>query len=163
MKHPFFRSVKSQLALLVMISLLPVLAIFVYTALDRRSKVIEDAKANALQVVRDVAFQQKQVAETTRHLLMTVTKVPDVRNQNAPACNKLFGELLNENPVYADIFSANADGLIFSSGRPFMPYNVSKRKFFGYGADKGLYSGRIYCGRDHETIGTPICIPGSRR
>ena len=130
MKHPFFRSVKSQLALLVMISLLPVLAIFVYTALDRRSKVIEDAKANALQVVRDVAFQQKQVAETTRHLLMTVTKVPDVRNQNAPACNKLFGELLNENPVYADIFSANAGGLIFSSGRPFMPYNVSKRKFF---------------------------------
>ena len=91
---------------------------------------IGDAKENALSVVNDVAFQQRQVAESTRQLLMTLTKVPDVRNQNIPACNRLFGELVKANPLYADIFAANADGLILSSGRPFVPYNIKERKYF---------------------------------
>jgi len=130
MSKQFFRSVKAQLLLLVLISLVPVLAIFVYTAIKSNNQVIEDAKENALSVVDDVAFQQRQVAESTRQLLMTLTKVPDVRNQNIPACNILFGELVKVNPLYADIFAANADGLILSSGRPFVPYNIKERKYF---------------------------------
>jgi PAS domain S-box-containing protein len=130
MNKQFFRSVKAQLLLLVLISLVPVLAIFVYTAINSNNQVIEDAKENALSVVNDVALQQRQVAESTRQLLMTLTKVPDVRNQNIPSCNKLFGELVKANPLYAAIFAANADGLILSSGRSFVPYNIKERKYF---------------------------------
>jgi PAS domain S-box-containing protein len=130
MNKQFFRSVKAQLALLVLISLVPVLVIFIYTAIKSNNQVIEDAKEDALSVVNDVAFQQRQVTESTRQLLMTLTKVHDVRNQNIPSCNRIFGELVKANPLYADIFAANADGLILSSGRPFVPYNIKERKYF---------------------------------
>jgi len=130
MNKQFLRSVKAQLTLLVLISLIPVLAILTYTAIERKNQAIENIKEEALQIVSDIAFQQRQVAESTRQLLMTLTKVPDVRNQNRYASNKTFGELLKENPLYADIFAANAEGLIISSGRSFVPYNIKERKYF---------------------------------
>jgi PAS domain S-box-containing protein len=106
------------------------LAILIYTAIDRRNLAIENVKEEALQIVSDIASQQRQVTESTRQLLMTLTKVPDIRNQNIPACNRIFGELIKANPLYADIFVTNAEGLIISSGRPFVPYNVKERKYF---------------------------------
>lgn len=130
MNKQFFRTVKAQLILLVLISLIPVLAILTYTAIDRRNMTIEDIKEEALQIASDISSQQRQVAESTRQLLMTLTKVPDVRNQNISASNRTFRELLNENPLYADIFTTNADGLILSSGRSFVPYSVRERKYF---------------------------------
>ncbi len=66
------------------------LAILTYTAIDRRNMAIEDIKEEALQIASDIASQQRQVAESTRQLLMTLTKVPDVKTKTYPPQTELL-------------------------------------------------------------------------
>jgi archaellum component FlaF (FlaF/FlaG flagellin family) len=51
----------SRLVLLVLISLLPALGIIVYSGLDRSSREIEDAKSDALEAVKSLAYEHERV------------------------------------------------------------------------------------------------------
>ncbi len=57
-------------------------------------------------------------------------RCPDVQNLNLPACNRLFGKLLKDNPLYSNIFLANDRGMLVASAKPFTPFSVEHRKFF---------------------------------
>ena len=130
MRFSFFRSIRSQLLLLVFISVFPALAIVIYSGLERQHHDIEDAKDSAIRVVQSLAIDHEHTVESTRKLLITLAKSPAVQNKNASACSKLFGSFIKENPVYGNIFAANAEGTIFSSSLPFTPHTVKNRKFF---------------------------------
>jgi PAS domain S-box-containing protein len=125
-----FASIRTHLLLLVLISLLPALGIVVYSGLDRRYRDIEEAKANALRVAQSLAYDHERTVEGTRLLLMTLAKLPDVQNRSVQACNRLFAQLLRENPLYANIFAATAEGMIFSSAITVKPYTIKERKYF---------------------------------
>jgi len=79
-RFPFFRTIRSHLLLLVLISVLPALGIIIYSGLDRSFREIEDAKSDVLGVVRGLAYEHERVMESTRQFLMTLAKIPDIRN-----------------------------------------------------------------------------------
>jgi PAS domain S-box-containing protein len=68
--------------------------------------------------------------ESTRQFLSTLAQLPDVRNQNAAACNRFFRTIHTENPMYTTILAADAKGDVFANALPFTPYNVKRRKYF---------------------------------
>ncbi|MBI4633379.1 MAG: PAS domain S-box protein [Deltaproteobacteria bacterium] len=130
MKYSFFRSIRTQLLILVLLSVLPALGIVIYSGFDRQRRDIENAKGDALRVLQSFASDHERTVESTRQLLMTLAQLPDVQNQNAPACSRLFASLLKENPFFANISAATSEGMVFANALPFTPHRVKERKYF---------------------------------
>jgi PAS domain S-box-containing protein len=128
--NSLFGSIRTQLLLLVLISVLPALGIVLYSGLTIQNKDIQRAENDAMRVVHTLAYDHERIVESTRQLLIALARFPDVQNQDAKACNRLFAELLKENPIYANIFSATAEGMVFSNARPFKPHSIKERKYY---------------------------------
>jgi PAS domain S-box-containing protein len=109
---------------------LPALGIVIYSGVTRLQSDIEVAQNDALIVLQSLAYDHERSVESTRQFLMTLAKLPDVQNQNAPACNKLFRVLHKENPIYTTILMSNTEGIVFANALPFTPYSVKQRKYF---------------------------------
>src|SRR4030042_2981791 len=77
MRVLFLRTIRSHLLLLVLISVLPALGIIIYSGLDRSSREIEDAKSDALEAVKSLAYEQEPVMGSTRMFLMPLAQIPD--------------------------------------------------------------------------------------
>ncbi|HVO67642.1 MAG TPA: PAS domain S-box protein [Syntrophales bacterium] len=130
MKFSLFRSIRTQLLLIVLLAALPALVIVIYSGVTRLQSDTETAQTDAMRVLQSLAYDYEHSVESTRQFLMTLAKLPDVRNQNGAACNKLFRELLKENPVYTTVLAADAEGMVFANALSFSPYSVKQRKYF---------------------------------
>jgi len=104
----------------------------IYTGLDRCYRETEEAKSDALQVVKNFSYNHECAIESARQFLMTLAKMPDIQNLNVTQSNKLLGELLKQNPLYSSLFVVNARGFVHSSSHPMpsIPINVMQRKYF---------------------------------
>ncbi len=129
MKFPVFRSIRNHLLILVIISVLPALGIIINSGLVRQYNDMEGARKDAQRLIQNLALDHERTIASTRQFLMTLAQLPDVQNQNAPACNKLFRKLHKENPLYATIFAATAEGMVFSNALPFSPFSIRNRKY----------------------------------
>lgn len=130
MTYSVFRSIRTKLFLLVLISVVPALGIILHSGLKIQQKDIGQSENDALRVVQMLANDLDRAVESTRQFLMALARFPDVQKQDAESCNRLFGELLRENPIYANIFSVTAEGWVFSNALPFTPHSIKERKYF---------------------------------
>ena len=132
MRFPFFRTIRTQLLILVFISILPALGIIIYSGINRSYHEIENAKSDALGIVKSFAYDIERCVESTRQFLVTLAKIPDIQNLNVPAGNRLLVELLKQNPLYITLFVVNAQGILTSSGTllPTTPLSLETRKYF---------------------------------
>ena len=130
MRFLFLRTIRSHLLLLVLISVLPALGIIIYSGLDRSSREIEDAKSDALEAVKSLAYEHERVMGSTRQFLMTLAKIPDIQKLNITASNQLLEGLLKQNLLYGGIFVLNAQGILCSSAPPFKQTSMVSSKFF---------------------------------
>jgi hypothetical protein len=55
---------------------------FVYSGLDRLFLEIEGAKSDALRVIKSFSYDHEHAVESTLQFLMTLAKVPDIKNLN---------------------------------------------------------------------------------
>ncbi|MBI5601807.1 MAG: PAS domain S-box protein [Deltaproteobacteria bacterium] len=133
MKFSFFKTVRMHLLLLVLISILPALGIIIYSGIERSTHAIDMARSEALRVVQDLAHDHEGAVESTRQFLMTLAKVPEIRNLQKGGSNQLLEELQKQNLLYGNIFVTNAQGiLVSSSAAPLSPAPISlaSGKFF---------------------------------
>ena len=130
MKLPFFKSVRYQLIFIVLVSILPALGIILYSGLVLKKEAIREAERDLLELMDHLAQEQQRVEESVRQLLMTVAQLPEVRNLNTAACDRLLGRLLIQNPVYANLFLANGKGTLVASALPYRTHSIADRKYF---------------------------------
>ncbi len=126
----FLKSIRFQLLLLVIVSMLPALAIVIYTGIDRRTSDIENEKWRIISAVQDLSQEHEHALASTRQLVKTLAMLPEVQKRQVEACNLLFAGLLKENSLYANIFAADAAGNVFAGARPFTSFNIRDRKFY---------------------------------
>ena len=128
----FFKTIRVRLLFLVLISLLPALGIIVYSGLDRLFHEIEGAKSDALRAVKSFSYDHERAVESTRQFLMTLAKVPDIKNLDVVKSSRLLKELLKQNPSYAALFVVNAQGILHASATPLplTPFSFEQKKFF---------------------------------
>lgn len=137
---PFCKSIRFQLLLLVVISILPALAIIVFSGIERRVENIGEVQRNLDNAVYGLAREHERNVASTRHFLITLAMLPQVQNRRAEDCNRLFKSLLKENPLYANIFAADAGGKVFAGALPFKPFLIQNRKFYRDVMRTGLFA-----------------------
>jgi len=80
---PFCKSIRFQLLLLVVISILPALAIIVFSGIERRVENIGEVQRNLDNAVYGLAREHERNVVSTRQFLITLAMLPQVQNRRA--------------------------------------------------------------------------------
>jgi PAS domain S-box-containing protein len=125
-------SIRKKLQVLLLVVFLPAVAVIVATGLNQRRSEIEEARSNALLMVKSLTAQQEQIASSTQTILTLLAQLPAVQSLDAKECNDLFGEIHRRFPVYSVILVATPDGNVFAASMPIKPgtINLADRKHF---------------------------------
>jgi C4-dicarboxylate-specific signal transduction histidine kinase len=123
-------SIRTLLYVLVLISILPALGVVLYSGLEEYRHRTEDTFDDALTQIRMLSYQEELLVVSTRQLLITLAKTPQVQHQDLPACKLIFEKLVQENPVYSNILVVRLDGLVVAMAAHSPPFSIEKRKYF---------------------------------
>ena len=126
-----FASLRSRAIFLVLLTVLPLLALTLHSYFNQRQQAIREVQRDELVAARNLATLQETLINSTRQLLATVSRLPQVQRLDRNGCNALFDELLKQNPHYAVIGGADPEGWTFASAPPVAaPVNVADRLWF---------------------------------
>jgi len=118
---PFWRfgswSVRSTLVLLIFLAVIPAIGVTLWTGIHMRRQAAEYAVEDALRLARLTASHEGKIIEATRHLLMVLAVVPEIRDAAGPRCNTLLGAVLQTYPQYANVSLIDPQGLVICSAR----------------------------------------------
>ena len=70
---------RSRAIILVLLAILPVLALNLYSYFDQRERAIREVQRDELVTARNLATLQETLIGTTRQLLMTLARLPQVQ------------------------------------------------------------------------------------
>ena len=124
-------SLRSRAIILVLLAILPVLALTLYSYFDQRERAIREVQRDELVAARNLATLQETLIGTTRQLLMTLARLPQVQRRDRDACDALFAGVLAQCPYYAILAAADPEGQVFASAPEAKgPVNIADRLFF---------------------------------
>ena len=124
------KSIRIQLLVLIIAAVLPAAGIISYTNIERQRHDIDNAKDEAMIMLHGLAIDHESMVELSRRFLMTLTRLPAVRNRDSAACTMLFRVLLKDNPQYSVIFASDVEGRVFASALPSGNISIKQRKYF---------------------------------
>ncbi len=134
MKMKFLSSlpIRKKLLLLVAAAILPALGIILYTGIDNRNSELASAKREIMLLAQSLAAQQDQTVIGIKQILLTLALLPEVKNLDVKACNDIFADILERNPIYSTIGAVTPDGNVFAASAPFISgsINIADRKHF---------------------------------
>ncbi len=105
-----FSSLRSRLVLLVLIGVVPVFVLILYSAERHRQLTSNQVKNNAVGVARAIASEQDRLIENAHEFLITLARLPQIRESDRAACHKVLSGLLE--PIYVDLVVADTKGQV---------------------------------------------------
>jgi signal transduction histidine kinase len=128
-------SLRTRLLLLVLLAVIPPLGLTLYTNLEERQLRKALVQEHAMRLSRIVSANYERVIEDARRLLVTLSRLPAVRNLNRAACDALFADLLAQHSSYANLGVIDADGNIFCSAVPTDQLYLGDRVYFRHAVE----------------------------
>jgi signal transduction histidine kinase len=124
-------SLRSRAITLVLLAILPVLALNLYSYFDQREGAIREVQRDELVTARNLATLQETLIGTTRQLLMTLARLPQVQRRDRDVCNALFARVAARCPYYGVLAAVDSQGQMFAiaPGAP-GPVNYADRLWF---------------------------------
>ncbi len=157
-----------RLMLLVLLATAPALGLTLYTYLEERRAATARAQESALRLARLASDNQERLVDGTRHLLMALAQLPQLRPDNGAACRALLARLLQHYPLYSNLGAIARDGMIYCSGvRTSGPVFAGDRIYFRRALETGDFAvgeyqiGRI-TGRASVNFGLPVVDEAGR-
>jgi signal transduction histidine kinase/HAMP domain-containing protein len=89
-------------------AVVPAFGLILYSAAKHRELTGSQVKQNALVAARVIASEQDRVLENAHEFLVTLARVPQIRDNDKAACRKILSGLLE--PRYADLVVADRYG-----------------------------------------------------
>jgi len=128
----FFRygSIKKNLTLLVLLSILPAFAIIFYTGFEHRQQMVESAKQDVALIVSSMAEQHKEIIRSTQQILTTLSWLPEIRQLNINETQRILSDLISHSPQYSNLALVDLDGNVLTSGMGTSTANLADRKHF---------------------------------
>ena len=128
-------SLRTRLLLLVLLAIIPALGLTLYTNLEERQLRKALVQEHAMRLSRLVSANYERVIENARRLLVTLSRLPAVRNLNRAACDALFADLLAQHSSYANLGVIDANGNIFCSAVPTDEVYLGDRVYFRHAVE----------------------------
>ena len=123
-------SISKNLALLVILAILPALLILLYTGMEQRRHSIANTRDDVLLLTNSMAEAQKDITSTTKQILSTLSLLPEIQAMVPEESSNMFRAVLENNPEFHNIALTNLNGDVLASGKPFFRKNLADRKHF---------------------------------
>jgi signal transduction histidine kinase/HAMP domain-containing protein len=101
-------SLRARLIFLILMAVVPAFGLILYSAAKHREVTANQVKQNALVAARVIASEQDRVLANANQFLITLARVPQIRENDRAACRKVLSGLLE--PRYADLVVADKNG-----------------------------------------------------
>jgi diguanylate cyclase (GGDEF)-like protein len=126
------KGLRAQLLALVLVAVMPAFGLIGYDAFSERRDSVAQAERDATNLVRLAAHEQSRLLDSARQLVLSLSKLPQVRNpRTAQACSQFLAEVLALHPYYANLGVASRDGSLFCSALAFSEsLNIADRSYF---------------------------------
>jgi len=123
-------SLRAHLVILVALAAFPVAGILLLSGVDRQREALRTSRQLVESQSASVAEQQQRLIDGIHQLLLTLSELPEVRNQDHKTCDVIFAKLADQNPRIASLFAVNPDGFLLSANTPFSQTSIADRKYF---------------------------------
>lgn len=120
-----FSSLRSRLVILVLVGVVPIFALILFSAARHREQMSSQATNTALGVARAVASEQDRLLENAHQFLITLARLPQVRENDRNACAKVLSGLLE--PAYLDLAVTDVQGRLVCSALK-SPHSIAVAK-----------------------------------
>lgn len=125
-----FGPINRRLTLLVLFSVLPAMAILLYTDIDQRHDLIKDAQKDVSMLARAMAVKQQDTILSGKQVLSTLAAIPEIQDMNIQRSREVLATTLMYHPQYNNMLLINLKGVVIASGKPFTGANQADRKHF---------------------------------
>ncbi len=143
MKKFFSLSIRARLFLITLIVALPAAGIIIYSGLKLRDEAIQDAREETRKIAESIAAEQQSLVTAAQQLIIALTQLPDVKNQNPSRVQPVLKNILALNEQYSNIFIADRSGRVWATAVPVKPpFIISDRRYFV----NAIASGRLSSG-----------------
>ena len=124
-------SLRIRLLVLVLLAALPAIAVIIHGGMENRREVASAAELNAARFASSAARAQSRLINSTRQLLILVSRLPQLRGLDAGECSRFLADLLGQDDTYANFGVILPNGQLFCSALPFSkPLDLSDREYF---------------------------------
>jgi putative nucleotidyltransferase with HDIG domain len=131
-------SMRVRLVLLVVVSLIPVVALFLYKGHADRTRAAVHAETDAMRLVDLVCERERQLIEGAQQMLMTLAHTTGIRDDD---CRRILAEVLDQYRAYLNIGVIDLDGNVTCSALPWArDVNLSDRSYFRRAVRTGEFS-----------------------
>lgn len=132
---------RARLLLLAALSLLPVLGLVVYNAVEQRAAAAAASWGKALHLTRLAAVEYLHLINNTRQLLAVLTRLPEMSGSQLSRCPSLLADLQRDYPYYANLGVIDLHGAVVCSALPLSgPVNVADRAYFRRALEKQQFA-----------------------
>jgi PAS domain S-box-containing protein len=121
-------SISKKLTLLVILAVLPALVILFYSGMEQRRQSIESAKQDVLLLTHSMAEAQKEITNSTRQILSTLSLLPAIQAMDLKASTEILKAVLKQNPNFYNVTLIDPNGKMVASGRASTGTNLADRK-----------------------------------
>ena len=160
-------SLRRRLFLLGGLTLLPVIGLLAYDQIDLRQKREQELHATAVDLAQDLAREVQRIVEGGHNVLFALAQMPEIRSEDAAACNDIVSRLLPSYEGFLTIAATRTDGTVFcaadhANSQPPYP-SAADRYYFQETVRTGAFTvGRFVQGRVTNTPSFHMAIPFAR-
>src|SRR5262245_58016327 len=111
----FISSLRARSIAFVLLAVVPAFAVILFTDQKYHDSIGAQVQKSTLGSVRVITTEQRRIFENAHQLLITLSRLPLIRERNATPCQKLLAGLLE--PLYADLGVIDPKGKFVCSAR----------------------------------------------
>lgn len=126
-----------------MFAVLPALGILAFTAVSEVRHEVRRALNDAHRLAKFSAEINNSAINGSKHLLLSLSQVPQIKNQNPTECEQILRDLINIYPSYENLLLFDRTGAIVCAGRPL---NINRIPTNSEWFTKTLADGTFYFG-----------------
>jgi len=117
--------------LLVLIAVIPAIGVMAYSSIAQRQEAARRTQEETLNLVRIVAQEESSLVASTRELLLSLSRLPELHRLSAERCRGILADILKIQPQYSNLGVAAPDGQVYCSAVPLkLPVNIHDRDYF---------------------------------
>ncbi|MBI5522347.1 MAG: HAMP domain-containing protein [Desulfarculus sp.] len=123
-------SIRRSLLLLVLVTVLPGIAILLYSSQELEDNAVGEVEGYALRQVQSMAAHHERVLDSARLLLLTLSNTAECRGEDLAASQALLDQVLKHNPAYVGLALADVQGRVRASAPPAPPEDIGQESYF---------------------------------
>ncbi len=133
-------TISRNLAVLLIMALLPVLALLLYNSFEQRRQAIAMARDKATVLSSSMAEVQHDLTRSSRQLLATLSLIPSVQKQDIAVAGHLFATVIQQHSDYQNITLTALDGTVLAAALPFSHINLADRRHVREAIDNNRFA-----------------------